>query len=1348
MDLGSGVKTIGREAFYGDIVLSGIITFPATCESVGDGAFSGTGITAFQIGAAMNRFGTSQNMPFLTRIDVSPENETYASYDGVLYTAGFTKLIQIPVIETLNLPADFPLQTKNDRSTQYQDVPVNFLAGWTSLTRVNVPAENEAYCDIDGIVYTKDGRLLIGCPQGVSGGVHVKEGTQEILQNAFRNCQGIVSVSIPGTVEHIGLGAFRYCYALRDVVFHEGLKTIDAYAFEYTCWKYRNESGTTSAYSESDHITICLPDSLECIGEAAFRDAKALVTVDLGSGVKTIGRETFYNCSSLAEVRLSDSLESWDLSNYIFNTLGSLTVPNRYTELKNYGDVTVPASGGVIRGYCGSSAHEMAVKRLYTWESLGHAWLDWYTVTPADFEHGGVERRDCAYCDGYEERVTPKLERETYTATFVADGRTVATVDFQKGTTSIEEPAVPARDRYTGRWEDYTLADADITVHAVYNLITSGDVSGIEAESSVTHYVEKDNVLFRLKAVSGAKTVKSVVSQSIPLDIVLVLDQSGSMDEPLGGSVKKADALKEAARGFIERVAENAAVTGAPHRVAVVGFGLAGGYSGYRYNENSELLTSPRGALSFEEITAADYAGALIGVDEKERLLQAVNALDARGATAADLGLEMAKGVFAHTDAAGRERVTVFMTDGEPTYTSGFQTSVANAAVYNAYLLKNAYDALVYSVGVFGAAEANNAKIRAFMNAVSSNYPAARSYTSLGAPASDAFSVTAGNTDALAGIFHTITTESLSHTAPFENLTLIKTLSPCVTLTSVQEEALREDVMRRYGIGNDQITVAVDEQGRTCIRIEGLTPEEVTAADGTVKYEVSVEFFASLNEKAAAAGVYTVDTEDSGVMLGGAAGYEATFGTGDVTLTSGKNRYIFTINGRPYEIAEGSSLSAAVPETGFAADWAFSGWDLTGLPNTNGVVVDASLVKAPRTVVWHTADGDVTDAFVQGDVPAPPAVADRADGSKFLSWDRSLPTVMPDTDLEFTAVYGPHIHRYVSDLTKKASCTADGVLTYTCVCGDTYTGTVPATGHHYEALTASTDNDASKCTFVCVNCGDRYDYALTYQVVSASGQRGRILYEFDLTDDSLQTGFQPDGSVDVRVPLSDFQSTARRVTVRRFVNDRWETVPAAIEDGYLVITANHFTPYDVQFVFACEETGGHDWGEGEVVKAATCAETGERLFVCSLCEAEKRETIPVDPAAHDFKVTVTEPTCTEGGYTTHACTRCRYGYTDNETEALGHVYGIRVTPATCTEGGITTCRCVRCGDSFTKDPTPPLGHTDENGDGRCDLCGDAAGGAANESNCVCGQLHTGPFAGLIRFFHKIVWFFRNLFGMN
>ncbi|MBR0509056.1 MAG: DUF2272 domain-containing protein [Clostridia bacterium] len=99
------------------------------------------------------------------------------------------------------------------------------------------------------------------------------------------------------------------------------------------------------------------------------------------------------------------------------------------------------------------------------------------------------------------------------------------------------------------------------------------------------------------------------------------------------------------------------------------------------------------------------------------------------------------------------------------------------------------------------------------------------------------------------------------------------------------------------------------------------------------------------------------------------------------------------------------------------------------------------------------------------------------------------------------------------------------------------------------------------------------------------------------------------------------------------------------------------------------------------------------------------------PDAHLFRITVTPPKCTEGGYTTHACMLCRYAYADQETD--------------------------------------PLGHTDTDGDGVCDVCRENMETQSEpQPDCVCGENHTGPFAALIRFFHKILYFFRDLFGKN
>ena len=140
-----------------------------------------------------------------------------------------------------------------------------------------------------------------------------------------------------------------------------------------------------------------------------------------------------------------------------------------------------------------------------------------------------------------------------------------------------------------------------------------------------------------------------------------------------------------------------------------------------------------------------------------------------------------------------------------------------------------------------------------------------------------------------------------------------------------------------------------------------------------------------------------------------------------------------------------------------------------------------------------------------------------------------------------------------------------------------------------------------------------------------------------------------------------------------------------------------------------EATGEHTYGEDNL---------------CTGCGAEK----PVEHV-HDYEKVVTDPTCTEAGYTTYTC-ECGHSYVDDNVDALGHDYKSEVTDPTCTEAGYTTHTCGTCGDTYTDTPTDALGHTSEyadNGDGThnytCGVCGTVEKTEAhiydNEADTTC-----------------------------
>lgn len=120
-----------------------------------------------------------------------------------------------------------------------------------------------------------------------------------IGNNAFESLN-VSSVFIPATVTSIGPFAFRFCKFLATVTFAEDsqLKSIGLGAFY----------GTEQAYPRFKEIKI--PDSVETIGNAAFRYCQNLERIALPSALQTLSNVTFYGCTALSEVTFPASLET------------------------------------------------------------------------------------------------------------------------------------------------------------------------------------------------------------------------------------------------------------------------------------------------------------------------------------------------------------------------------------------------------------------------------------------------------------------------------------------------------------------------------------------------------------------------------------------------------------------------------------------------------------------------------------------------------------------------------------------------------------------------------------------------------------------------------------------------------------------------------------------------------------------------------------------------------------------------------------------------------------------------------------------------------------------------------
>lgn len=262
--------------------------------------------------------------------------------------------------------------------------------------------------------------------------------------------------------------------------------------------------------------------------------------------------------------------------------------------------------------------------------------------------------------------------------------------------------------------------------------VTTQNVGRIWTDKTVkeTAANEESDFLTTLSAISS--TSDTTVSGK-PLDIVLVLDASGSMSDPMvkGDRTKRIDALKTAANRFIDTIAtQNQSITdeSKQHQVAIVKF--AGdkttevGNKKYRDSWGDTYNYSQ----TMKNLTPCKDKGA-------ESLKSTVNSISPDGSTRADYGLELADEQFSF-GRADAKKIVVFFTDGSPTSSSGFQASVANSAIRSAKNLKNK-GADIYTIGIFDGAkpsddptEKHTSKENKFMHAVSSNYPDANSYKS------------------------------------------------------------------------------------------------------------------------------------------------------------------------------------------------------------------------------------------------------------------------------------------------------------------------------------------------------------------------------------------------------------------------------------------------------------------------------------------------------------------------------------------------------------------------------------------------------------------------------------------
>ncbi len=364
-----GVTSIGRFAFEGCDNLASI-TLPVGLTSIGLHAFVDcVSLTSIAIPASATSLGDGlfDGCMSLTAITVDAENPNYASIGGVLFTKDGTTLICCPAAKTgeYTVPAD--VTDIGERAFEHGSLTsisigenVTSIGEWaisfcTLLTSITVDANNPAFSSEDGVLFNKEKTMLVCFPGGLdakdyefpatvtaigeksfAGGsltkISFRDGITSIGERAFLDCNSLMSIVIPASVDSIGGDAFDGCVKLYEV-YNLSALTITAGSYDnglVACYakvvhtsmeesRISTDENGFVLYTDGEDVTLLaytgvateltLPGTVKVIAVYAFRNNKTLTSIIIPEGVVRIESRAFEGCTALSSVRIPASME-------------------------------------------------------------------------------------------------------------------------------------------------------------------------------------------------------------------------------------------------------------------------------------------------------------------------------------------------------------------------------------------------------------------------------------------------------------------------------------------------------------------------------------------------------------------------------------------------------------------------------------------------------------------------------------------------------------------------------------------------------------------------------------------------------------------------------------------------------------------------------------------------------------------------------------------------------------------------------------------------------------------------------------------------------------------------------
>ena len=290
------VTCIGEQAFFYCSNLTNV-SIPNTVTKILDTAFSGcSSLTNVKLSSNLMSISyyAFENCSSLANITI-PEKVDTIDLGAFCGCSSLTSLI---------IPANVKF------------IGIATFRGCSGLSSIIVDKDNTVYDsreNCNAIIETATNALVSGCKE-----TYIPHSVTSIVEDAFAECSGLISITIPESVTSIGVGAFGECSSLASIEIPNSVTSVGIWAFDGTAWYNKQPKGLIYANKVAykykgtmrDNTSISLKEGTLCIADYAFHECSGLISIAIPNSVTNIGACAFAQCSGLTSVTIPESVTS------------------------------------------------------------------------------------------------------------------------------------------------------------------------------------------------------------------------------------------------------------------------------------------------------------------------------------------------------------------------------------------------------------------------------------------------------------------------------------------------------------------------------------------------------------------------------------------------------------------------------------------------------------------------------------------------------------------------------------------------------------------------------------------------------------------------------------------------------------------------------------------------------------------------------------------------------------------------------------------------------------------------------------------------------------------------------